>query len=1189
MKFATHFLPALAAVNLFAAADPFAEGVRTTEPLTAEEQQKTFKLPPGFTVQLVAAEPQLRKPMNMQFDGAGRLWFTESREYPWPTNASPRDTIRILSDFDANGRAQKVTTFATNLNIPIGLYPFQSLSSDGSGKLTWKCVGWSIPNIWLFEDLDNDGVADKKEIILGPFDHTRDTHGNQASFRRGNDGWIYATHGFNNRSRVAGKDGHEVFFPSGNTYRFRMDGSRIEHWTHGQVNPFGLTFDAMGNLYSADCHSSPIYQLLRGGSYPSFGAPDDGLGFAPTTIQHTHGSTAICGITVLDDPSWPEEFRDNLIIGNVMPSRINRDRVEWRGSTSVGHEMPDLVSVTDPWFRPVDLQLGPDGALWVADFYNRIIGHYEVPLVHPGRDRERGRIWRIVPPAQRAASVPLAISLSLPNTLDGLVTELASSNRTRRVLAMNAIQDRFGKSAAASLHKSVAQPANPFQQVHALWLLHRFESMQPKELTAAIHSPDKLLRVQAQRVIAEMFASDRLPKNLEGTEEYNGQLFLTAANGAIDGAKDSDALVQRCAAEALGLQGDLSSGPAVHLLALLRRVPAADNHLSYAVRGALRDQLQDERVFQIVLAEKLSEPNHRALADIAPAITNSAAASFLVAHLQKYSESRSTATKYLKHAARFLPENRIDDLATLARDKFRDDVDLQSALFKSVQDGLSQRGVALSSQMKQWGTALAGDLLKSVQRNDSGWTSLPVESNPASANPWAVQNRKSSDGRDADFLCTLPAGETLTGVLRSKNFAAPAKLTFWMSGHDGSPDKPLQKKNFVRLRDAKTSDALMTAPAPRNDVAKSTTWDLSAHAGKQVFLELVDGDTAGAYAWLAVGRFEPAVVALPKTTPKLIDERLAGAAQIALATRDASLETPLMAALKIPAGVEARGSVAATLLALNTKRHLPAVGEIMNDASAPDALRQRIAQAIAESNTDDGRALVVSVLQRTPERAQPKFALALSGTKPGAESLLKAVEAGRVSARLLQNQALKEKLVASKADNVPARLTKLTANLTPLNEQLQKLIDQRAKAFGSAKGTAANGFAVFEKNCAVCHQLDGKGALVGPQLDGVGARGVERIMEDVIDPNRNVDGAFRATLFELKDGETASGLFRREEGELLIYADTAGKEHSLARKDIKERRQSELSLMPEGLAEAMTAAEFNDLMAFLIIKTAAKH
>src|SRR6266576_6288471 len=140
MKLTILFLLGLvAAMPLDAANDPFAENVRTTDPLTPEAQQKTFRLPPGFTVQLVAAEPQLRKPMNMAFYGAGRLWITESREYPWPTNTAPRDTIRIFSDFDANGRARKVTTFATNLNIPIGLYPFQSPANDGSGKLTWKC------------------------------------------------------------------------------------------------------------------------------------------------------------------------------------------------------------------------------------------------------------------------------------------------------------------------------------------------------------------------------------------------------------------------------------------------------------------------------------------------------------------------------------------------------------------------------------------------------------------------------------------------------------------------------------------------------------------------------------------------------------------------------------------------------------------------------------------------------------------------------------------------------------------------------------------------------------------------------------------------------------------------------------------------------------------------------------------
>ncbi len=130
---------------------------------------------------------------------------------------------------------------------------------------------------------------------------------------------------------------------------------------------------------------------------PQLWQPHDGLGFAPTTIQHTHGSSALCGIVYLDDMGWGDEYMDNIIVGNVGTSRINRDRIEWRGTTSVGHEQSDFLSTKDPWFRPVDLQIGPDGALYIADFYNKIIGHYEVPLTHPGRDRERDEFggWSI--------------------------------------------------------------------------------------------------------------------------------------------------------------------------------------------------------------------------------------------------------------------------------------------------------------------------------------------------------------------------------------------------------------------------------------------------------------------------------------------------------------------------------------------------------------------------------------------------------------------------------------------------------------------------------------------------------------------------------------------------------------------------------------------------------------------------
>jgi putative heme-binding domain-containing protein len=1182
-------LPALA-LSLFAASDPFAEGVRPTDPLTPEEQQKTFKLPPGFTVQLVAAEPELRKPMNMAFDGAGRLWITESREYPWATNAHPRDTIRIFSDFDANGRARKVTTFATNLNIPIGIYPFLSPASSANNeprtandKLTWKCIAWSIPNIWLFEDTDGDLIADKQEKLLGPFDFTRDTHGNQASFRRGLDGWIYATHGFNNRSRVAGKDGHEIFMSSGNTYRFRMDGSRIEHWTHGQVNPFGLTFDALGNLYSADCHSSPIYQLLRGAWYPSFGAPDDGLGFAPLTIQHSHGSTAICGITMLDDPSWPEEFHGQLIIGNVMTSRINRDRIEWRGSTSVGHELPDLVSVTDPWFRPVDLQLGPDGALWVADFYNRIIGHYEVPLTHPLRDRERGRIWRIVPPKTTGGTIVAA--LTMPTKVDDLVAELGSQNRTRRTLAINALADRFGAIAVSATRAAFEKPVNEFQRLHALWLLNRFDALKESELQMALASNDALLRVHALRLLTDrgLRAASASQNAAKGTRRPGVNAALRSA--AIAALNDSNAFVQRAAADALGADG--SQENVAPLVALIRRAPKQDNHLRHTARIALRDCLRNASDF--TQGVSLDEANSRVIADVCPAITNAAAASFLVAHLQKFNEPRDVAAKYLRHAARFLPERDIDNLASLARDKFRDDIDLQAALFKSVQEGLQQRGVALSSRMKLWGSAVADDLLSSVRRVESDWIHFPVEGATGGSNPWVAQRRASADRLETEFLSTLPSGEPTTGVLRSKTFAAPAQFTFWMAGHDGFPDKPLQKKNFVALKDAESFEVLKSAPAPRNDTAQKVTWDLKPLAGKQVFLELVDGDTAGSYAWLAVGRFEPAVVTMPKLTPKLVDERLQSAAQLALATRDQSLEAQLAAALKSPAGADARASLATTLLALNAKAHLGACSELVSDASAPSALRQKVAQAIADSNTSEGRDVLVEVLRGAPDRLAPRFALALAGSKAGSEALLVAAEAGKFSARVLQDRNVKEKVLASKASDANARIAKLTKNLTPVNEELQKQVEQRRAAFKPAGASITRGAGVFTKTCAACHQIDKQGALVGPQLDGIGSRGLERIIEDIVDPNRNVDHAFVSTTFILDDGDVVSGLFRREEGETIVYAEANGKESTVPKSKVKERRQSELSLMPEGLADALTPQEFNDLMAFLLSKTGSKN
>ena len=133
------------------------------------------------------------------------------------------------------------------------------------------------------------------------------------------DGWVYATHGFKNTSVVKAKDGSEITMNSGNTYRFRPDGSRIEPWTFGQVNPFGMCVDPYFNLYTADCHSKPITQLIRGAHYQSFGKPHDGLGFAPHVTRHDHKSTALCGLAWYDADHFPKEW-------NGLPVPRQRDR-----------------------------------------------------------------------------------------------------------------------------------------------------------------------------------------------------------------------------------------------------------------------------------------------------------------------------------------------------------------------------------------------------------------------------------------------------------------------------------------------------------------------------------------------------------------------------------------------------------------------------------------------------------------------------------------------------------------------------------------------------------------------------------------------------------------------------------------------------------------------------------------------
>lgn len=1137
--------------------------VAPTDARTPAEERRAFKLPPGFEAQLIASEPDIHKPMNIAFDAKGRLWVTDTIEYPYPAPAgkTPRDSVKILEDFGEDGRARKVTTFADGFNIPIGLLPLPDAKS---------ALVYGIDKIYRVTDADGDGKADKREVVLGTYGF-KDTHGMTNSFTVGYDGWVYACHGFSNDSVVRAKDGSEIRMNSGNVYRFKPDGSRVEYVSHGQVNPFGLCFDPWGNLYSADCHSRPQYLLLRGAYYPSFGKPDDGLGFGPEMIFHDHGSTGIAGTLFYDADHFPAAYRGTMFNGNPVTGRINHDKLDWRGSSPRAVEQPDFMTSDDPWFRPVDIKLGPDGAMYVADFYNKIIGHYEVRLDHPGRDRERGRIWRIVYKGNEAGARPLRRIPDITQVgAEDLVGAFSHPNLSFRMAAADRLVGGYDRATvAAAATKGFDAAKTPTQVLHSMWALHRVGALKDELIGAASEHPDAVVRVHAMRVLSETPVKSWTPPRREL---------------ALRGLKDKDAMVRRGAADALA-----QHPAAEHVRPLLDALNAAardDTHLRHALRIALRNQLQPEGNLAKLPLDRWSDADRSAVADVALGVQSPEVAGFIVEHVEKYvTQDRQQAARFLRHAARFLPDARVDALAKLATGKFGDDVDFQLALYRSVQEGLAQRGIAPAAGLRQWGAQLAERLMAAATPDADTWVRRPLPGREASRSPWFIQSRPSGDGNvGAPFWSSLPpGGEQLTGVIRSEPFVAPEKLSVYLAGHNGPPGEDGIRGNFVRVLDAQSGEVLAHAVPPRADVARRISLDLGKGKGRRVVFEATDGNDGDGYAWLAFGRFDPPAVKLPAVGPDVIRDRQQGAAEIAEALKLTALERRLADVVaSTAADAQARAAAARALAAISPDAHVKSLGAIAADPEVPPALREGVAQALGELNSDAGRAELVTALSAAPRQLQRALALALAGRAAGAAALLKAVEEGKASARLLQEPAVREKLKASGAADVNDRVERLTRNLPAASEELERVVQKQRAAFDPAKASANRGGAVFATHCAVCHSIKGEGGNIGPQLGGLGKRGVERVIEDVLDPNRNVDAAFRMTILRLKGGDTVAGLLRREEGEVIVIADSAGKELSVPKASVERRGLSPLSPMPANFHELIPPQDINDLVEFLI-------
>ncbi|GAB3225503.1 PVC-type heme-binding CxxCH protein [Spirosoma arcticum] len=1129
----------------------FDEHIRKSEPCSPEEEQAGFVLQPGFKIELFASEPLIGKPLNMSFDAKGRLWVTQSAEYPAPAKTGAgADRITILEDTDHDGKADKFTPVLDSLNIPIGLLP-----------LTDGLLTYSIPNLYRFRDTNGDGQLDSSRRLLGPFEH-KDTHGMVNHLTRGFDGWIQACHGFTNFSKVMGADGDTVKLESGSTFRFRTDGSRAELTTKGRVNPFGLVYDNWGYLYSPDSHTSPLTQLIRGAEYPHFGRISEGMDFAPAMKSHEMEATALSGIALPSSNLFPESYRNSLYIGDVVKCRIYRNSFTFNGSSPTATHEADLLQSPDPWFRPVDMLEGPDGALYVADFYNRVIGHYEVPLDNPGRDRQRGRIWRIT---YQGKTDRIGYTDWTKATTDELIRALAVGNLPVRMLVTDQLVNRVGQAAVAPLKKALEQSrTKPNQYVHCFWALHQLDALPEATLLNAMQHKNPLIRTHALRALHE--------------SPVRNETRYAALKRALG---DANAHVQRAAVENFPDYPTLETVRT--LLAYQPGIPTPDTHLTYTLSLALRTLLRNKPLGNEVSVTTWTPAECVLLSTPMSGVKEAYAGQFLYSSAKTLTLSKEDELKFLGHAAQFLPPTERDALVAFVRQKYDTDQSSQFILFRLIQESMKKQGAPMNGAIKQWALVLANQLV-ALQPSDWSYTlTKPVylKDHPVL---FGAPPQNSKLAKTTKFIGYEQGG--YKGVIRSPLFTAPKSLSFIATNLNGATS--IGGGHWVRLISATdTTRVLICTEFVKTNEYKvePVTWDLSAHAGEPVRLEIADNSSGVIRVGIFGGLLTPL---LPAISPKEHAEQKRFGMELAGEFGITTLEPMLKATLLDKAQpLYFRLASAKALMKLAPDRYAAILGAYIEDETNPPCFRTDLATTLGDSPSrgqglSQTQVVLESTLKRTKGDVQLELLKSLAASSFGKELIMAQVQAGTLYTRILVQPGIEERLLLNMSDKQKEKFKQLTANLSPIDDEREQLIVSRLNAFTATPALAESGRQVFAANCAACHQIARIGGLIGPQLDGIGSWGSKSLATKILDPNRNISEAFRLYTIKLKSGSVKMGLFRRDDAQSITYADAAGAEFVVPRNDIAELQASRHTLMPDQFGKVLPEKEFSDLLAYLL-------
>ena len=465
-------------------------------PLTPEQAIAKMTVPPGFRVELVASEPALQNPVAMAFDDRGRIYVTESFEYPRREPGPGRDKIKILEDKDGDGLAETVKVFAEGLNIPSGI-------AVGHGGV-WVA---NAPDLLFMEDTDGDDVADKTTVIVTGFGRD-DTHELPNALTWGPDGCLYGLNGVFNRS-VVKQDGRVFDFTCA---LFRIDPitKKFDLFCEGTSNPWGVAFDHEGSAFISACVIDHLWHLTESAYYVRQGGPSPPhTWFADSIVKHKHQMAAYCGIEYFDSPAYPKQYRDKLYMGNIHGGCLNCDRVERFGATYKGFGEPDFLTANDVWFMPVAQKVGPDGCMVVLDWYDRYHCYQDANADPKGVDRGHGRLYRIVHetrPKQKIKDFGKLSNLEL----ESLLSDENIFNRQRAQLQL---QERRvltkDPECAKRLQSLVLDSDSPLKyRMHGLWSLIGAGTLSSEFMNQLLDSSSPELRSWAVRTAGRQNTRD---------------------------------------------------------------------------------------------------------------------------------------------------------------------------------------------------------------------------------------------------------------------------------------------------------------------------------------------------------------------------------------------------------------------------------------------------------------------------------------------------------------------------------------------------------------------------------------------------------------------------------------------------------------------------------------------------------